>query len=489
MYVCATAGMKNITLRIRIYISMMLLLLFSFLVIGAASYVFFKNQNEQYHKRRLARNEHEILESLNFFIDENRIEQVNQRLELKIQELANVNSLDIHVFDIYGDLLGSTNINVFDSGYVSFQIPQDVLFDLNNSDTLKVMRPMVLNGIEYFSAYFFLFDYKNYPLAILNIPYYKNEEENKRELADFLTTLSEIYIVLLLAGLVAAYLLSTYITNSLKLISSKLTEAKIGTNEPIIWESNDEIGSLVEAYNLKVQELEHSLDKLAKTEREIAWKEMARQVAHEIKNPLTPMKLSVQHLQRTYSVNDEGFKDRLSRFAQTMVDQMDTLAAIATAFSDFAKLPKPEMEPIYLYDVLQGVAHLFASQSEGELNVELNFNKDLQILADKNQLHRVYVNLIKNAFQAIDSVEQGQVELHANFSGGTITTAVRDNGVGISDEVREKIFEPNFTTKSSGTGLGLAMVKRMVEQMNGSIHFTSEAGKGATFFVEFKVKE
>ena len=254
-------------------------------------------------------------------------------------------------------------------------------------------------------------------------------------------------------------------------------------NAALHWKSNDEIGNLVTEYNNMLIKLEQSSELLAKSERESAWREMAKQVAHEIKNPLTPMKLNIQHLQRVAETNPEDMNERVKKVSLMLIEQIDTLSHIANEFSSFAKLPNANLEVVNLFDVLQNVTNLFQQNTACEIS--LIADKSLLIMADKEQCLRIFTNLLKNAEQSIPSDLKGKVEVNAHQMDHKIIIKVIDNGAGIAEEIKPKLFTPNFTTKTTGTGLGLAMVKNSVTSFNGTIIFETEINKGTTFILEF----
>jgi two-component system, NtrC family, nitrogen regulation sensor histidine kinase NtrY len=255
------------------------------------------------------------------------------------------------------------------------------------------------------------------------------------------------------------------------------------TNEEIIWNRNDEIGQLVKQYNAMVHQLEASAMALAKSEREGAWREMARQVAHEIKNPLTPMKLSIQYLQKAINNNQPNIKELTGNVAQTLVEQIDHLSKIAADFSQFANIGNYKPQEFDLHPVMQGLIGLFSSDPKVEVKWE-PAKGPMTMKADKTQMNRLFTNLIANATEACSRNEKCMVLVREAVANGHVTVEIRDNGEGIPEEIREKIFTPNFTTKSSGTGLGLAMCKSIVEQADGDIWFETERGEGTSFFVK-----
>jgi nitrogen fixation/metabolism regulation signal transduction histidine kinase len=245
---------------------------------------------------------------------------------------------------------------------------------------------------------------------------------------------------------------------------------------------------LIDEYNLMLGELAESAEKLAKSERESAWREMAKQVAHEIKNPLTPMKLNTQMLKRAWDDKAPGFEDRLNRYAQNLIEQIDTLSHIATEFGNFAQMPKMQKEWVDMRELLQQAAEFHQNQ-QCKITLEINEPGSFGVLTDKEQMLRVFNNLIKNAEQAIPDHKVGEIKLTLHTSNARVKIEVSDNGSGISEELRERIFNPNFTTKSTGMGLGLALVKNIIESSDGTIRFESEIDRGTTFIIELPLME
>jgi nitrogen fixation/metabolism regulation signal transduction histidine kinase len=258
-----------------------------------------------------------------------------------------------------------------------------------------------------------------------------------------------------------------------------MSNIRLGTaNEKIEYRENDEIGRLVHEYNRMIDELAISADKLARGERESAWREMARQVAHEIKNPLTPMKLSVQHLYRTFKEKGND-PELLERITTTLVQQIDTLANIASAFSNFAKMPQAIPVRTDLKELIAQISQLYADGCDIEITGEGEFF----VMADRDQMNAIFSNLLKNAQQSIPLERRGRIAVSLRHEGGEIVVEIADNGIGILEDQRDKIFTPNFTTKSSGMGLGLAIVRNIVQEASGTIWFTSTYNVGTSFFV------
>ncbi len=306
-------------------------------------------------------------------------------------------------------------------------------------------------------------------------------------LNDYFSALLNVYVFLLLAALAVAVAVGNSITRPLQTIGLKLQGLQLGHNEPLEWSGQDEIGELVAAYNRMIAEVEKSAERLRRSEREGAWQEMARQVAHEIKNPLTPMKLSVQHLMRAYQSDPEQAAPLVHRVGHTLLEQIDALTRIAGEFSHFARLPEPELAWLDWRDNVQATVDLFqAGQERSDVALKTDMPAEpVWVYADRNQLTRVLNNLLKNALQAIPETRAGLIRIQLSLSeeGKKALLMVQDNGQGIPTEIQGKVFSPNFTTRSSGMGLGLAICKNMVEASGGSIWFETTAGEGTAFWV------
>jgi two-component system nitrogen regulation sensor histidine kinase NtrY len=477
----------NFGLRTRIYLSMLAVLIVSLLVIGISTTLFFIEENEEYHRERVTRKASTIIEAIQYFTKEVPLDEsldvVIKGFDDKIQELADINNIDINIYTTKGEIIVSSYLER-DENFYKNSVPSEIFEQLKKETT--VLIPAEVDGEKTIGFYSYAYNINHEKVGIIHLPYSETNEFLEKEIEVFFSTLVKIYVVLLLIGGLIAYFLSNYITRSLRVISDRFKNVQFNIkNEKLEWKSRDEIGLLVHEYNKMIDQLEQSADKLARTERETAWREMAKQVAHEIKNPLTPMKLSIQHLERTYTPNDPDFKARLERFSKNLIEQIDTLSNIASEFSNFAKMPKAKFEAINLLDVITSSADLFKS----EINIRCLHDNDQAIIqGDKEQLLRVFSNLIKNSIQAIPKDQKGEITITTFTDKHTIKVAVIDNGSGISEAQKELIFVPNFTTKTTGTGLGLAMVKNIIEQHEGSIWFESEPDKGTTFYIQLPLK-
>jgi nitrogen fixation/metabolism regulation signal transduction histidine kinase len=345
-------------------------------------------------------------------------------------------------------------------------------------------QPEKIGQLSYLSAYKVIINQYGDPLGAINLPYFIKQDKYSQEISTLVVAFINLYVLLFLASIIVAVFISNQITRPLTLIQENLQRMTLGKrNAPIAYKRNDEIGSLVKEYNKKVDELAESAELLARSERESAWREMAKQIAHEIKNPLTPMKLNIQHLQRTKGKNKD-YNEYLERVTATLIEQIDNLSNIATEFSNFAKIPQAKNQEFVLADQLQKVIDLYETHDRANIKFQPNGCKDLKINADKEQFSRAIINLIKNGIQSIPDDRIGTLEISLTKSDHVILMAIADNGTGIPKELQEKLFSPSFTTKTSGMGLGLSIVKSIVENFSGKIWFETEPGKGTTFFIE-----
>ncbi|MEG0697602.1 MAG: HAMP domain-containing sensor histidine kinase, partial [Algoriella sp.] len=318
------------------------------------------------------------------------------------------------------------------------------------------------------------------------LPYLEDDGYYDNELNTFLIRLSQVYSFMLLVAFALAYFLSTYITKSLKTISDKLEETNLDQkNEKIVIEATSkEVNFLIKAYNGMVDKLETSAIKLAQSEREEAWREMAKQVAHEIKNPLTPMRLTVQSFQRKFDPNDPDVKQKMNDYSETLIQQIDTMTAVASAFSNFASMPAQQNETLNVVEVVELALDIF---NEDYISFESD-EEEIISKMDRTQLIRVITNLVKNATQAIpESQIHKSIVVKVKRRNNNVEIAVKDNGIGIQKQDTSRIFEPKFTTKTSGMGLGLGIIKNIIENYKGTITFESTYGKGTTFRVSLPI--
>jgi signal transduction histidine kinase len=481
-------NLSKLSLSTRIFISMILLVLgASILIVGITVYQY-KQEAENYHRERLERKEQAIRENIKFILASTTYLVNTENIDMifrernKIHEMAQVHEMQINIYDLEGALLIKSDQSFF-RDTTDNQLDRDILRKLELSESKRYIEKTEINGQKFQSSYTYVVDGKFKPLAILYLPYLQDDSVLNRDLNNFLLRMGEVYLFMLFLAIILSYFLSKYITKSLKIISDKITETRLDKrNQKIdITNASEEIYTLVAAYNSMIDELEESAVKLAAGEREQAWREMAKQVAHEIKNPLTPMRLSVQSFERNFDRNDPEIEAKVAEYSTTLINQIDTMSSIAAAFSNFAKMPAQQNEMLNVPKIVKLALDIF-----NEDYIQFSSEKE-EILAkfDRTQLIRVITNLLKNAIQAMVGQENPRIILSIHEEASYVCVIISDNGVGISEENIEKVFEPKFTTKSSGMGLGLAMVKNIVETYSGSITFTSKQGKGTTFKLRF----
>jgi two-component system, NtrC family, nitrogen regulation sensor histidine kinase NtrY len=492
-----TAGFtfSNLSFKYRIQLVLVLIVLVSLALFGGGSIYYIREQYQTKNAEIISEKAHSVLLEVEGKLEDNQLnEAYRDYATYLLKRLSNVFFTDVNLYDANGNLYASSRPKVFDEGLVSRKMNPEAYLQVNLEKRSEFIHDEHIGNLDYLSAYLPVKNKAGELQAYINLPYFAKQSDLEKEISSFLVALINVYVLLFALSVLAAIFISNYLTHPLRLIQEKMRQVKIGRqSEAIDWKNKDEIGSLVSEYNRMIAELAASAERLAQSERESAWREMAKQVAHEIKNPLTPMRLSIQLLQRAYNDKAPDIDQKVERLSKTMIEQIDTLSSIASAFSDFAKMPKMNNEEMDLKEVVDNTIELFHETSEA---TDFHFNAngiDLALIcADKEQLPRVFNNLFRNAIQAIPEDRQGRIEV--NLSKKQLETSenclyvvsVRDNGSGISEEVIDKIFVPNFTTKSTGMGLGLAMVKNIVESCNGKIWFETEKDKGTTFFVSFR---
>ncbi len=477
----------NLTLRTRVYISMLMLILVSFIVTGITAYYNFHSQNEEYQEQRFLRKEHAVQESMNYFLEQQQgfipTDSIVDAFSNKICELADVHNLPIAIFDTLGNLLISSTSRYKPDIVVPDTISQVALAELNSGADRAVVETILSGTKPSILAYWTFENEAGKRLGITSVRYDKAEVQ-KEEIRSFLSNLAYIFLALFVGASILAFILSNYITKSLQTIADSMHKVKLGkTNKPIEWKSKDEIGQLVKEYNRMVVEVEKSADLLAKKEKESAWREMAKQVAHEIKNPLTPMKLRVQHLKRAWEDKAPNFGEKLNVTTNSLIEQIDALTNIANEFSNFAKMPKAKNEVLNLVEIIEKTIALFKNSKNIRINYLPADQEKLNVLADKDQLTRVFINLLTNAIQSIPADKNGLVTIQVKAYSEMVIVEIKDNGTGIDEELKDKIFSPNFTTKTTGTGLGLSMVKNIIENAQGDIWFKTKKDVGTSFYV------
>lgn len=481
---------KQLSLRIRIFLSMIFLVLLASVLIAAVTIFQYKEQTDEYNQGRLARKEASVKSAINYWLNSGNTFPLETKylqyiFKDKIYEIANIENLEINIYNLEGKLAKSSH-----SGFVKSDAPSvlsdSVLNAIESAYNHHLIKTKIAKNTSLQSSYSYLTDSKFKPIGILNLQYLQDNSTQNQDLEEFLMRLAFVYLLMFVLAILFAYFISSYITRNLKAITIKIQQTKLNkSNEKIILKNpSEEIFTLVNAYNAMVDELEESAVKLAQGEREQAWREMAKQVAHEIKNPLTPMRLTVQSFQRKFNPEDPDINIKINEFSKTLIQQIDTMSSIASAFSNFAKMPTQNKEDLNVVEVIKHALDIF---TEDYIHF-FNEKEIIEAKLDKTQLIRIVTNLVKNATQALAEIEFKKVEVTVSDTDKEVIIKVADNGQGILEEDKARVFEPKFTTKSSGMGLGLPMVKNIVETYGGSITFSSKINKGTVFEIKLPKK-
>ncbi|GAA3631538.1 sensor histidine kinase [Flavivirga jejuensis] len=480
--------LKKLSLRIRIFLAMILLVLLASILISAVAIYQYSEERQEYHEGRLKRKEENIQTHLKRVLNgrqnswEVKTENIPLIFKEEIYSVADIHKLQINLYDLEGVLLISSKATLQNNAAPKC-LKAEVLNPISNTAPHRFVDKHKENGETFQSSYTYLTDQRSKPVAILNLPYLEKDDFLAKELQEFLKRIAYAYMFILLMAIGIAFLLSKYITKSLKTISDKINTTRLEKrNEKIeVNDTSEEISTLVNSYNSMIDELEESAVQLARSEREQAWREMAKQVAHEIKNPLTPMRLTVQNFQRKFDSNDENIHSKLNEYSKTLIQQIDTMSSIASAFSNFAKMPAQQSETLNVVKIVKLALDIF---NEDYIFFTAESEK-IVAKFDRTQLIRVLTNLVKNGIQAMPENQTPRIVINVGTKDNNVIVTVADNGMGILEENKDKVFEPKFTTKTSGMGLGLAMVKNIVETYDGTITFKSEKYRGTTFTVTF----
>ena len=472
---------RKISLRSRIFFSMIVLTIFSLLLILFASYLQYNSQSEDYNLRRLFRKETQVKTHLNYLMKRDtafqKISQRKTHYQQEFSSIAAIHKVEYALFTLTGQ-------PIFYSYEDIYTLSQEIIDELYQDQSLRLLKQNQAEKGKFQSSYSILADELGQPYAILYFPYFEDVSFSTTELNTFLTRVYQISLFMTIITFSFAFLLSGFITRPIETLRNKID--KIGLlkgNERVSLENaSKEIDSLVVSFNSMLDALEASAEKLAKSEREQAWQEMAKQVAHEIKNPLTPMRLAIQSFQQRFDPLAENSLDKLNDFSKTLIEQIDTMSRVASAFSDFATLPQPNILEEDIAEITRLATEIFENAT-----IQLDRPKESILWPiDRTQWIRVMTNLIQNAIQAVPQGEVPIIELKLRATKHKLNVQIKDNGKGIAPEDIPRVFEPKFTTKTGGMGLGLAIVKNIISSLNGTINFSSSLDEGTTFYIELK---
>lgn len=480
----STLKITTLSLSVKIQLVFILTVVISFVLFGTVASGFVKNQYASYTntnlKERLHSVETEVLQKLG---DKEELapQVLGKYTEYLLKKFSTVFVTDINLYGTNGKLIASSQPSLYSKGISATQMNSDAFRALSSKQKSEFIHNEKIGNLDYMAAYLPFKNMRGHLLGYLNLQHFSKQRTYEKQLSGFLVAIVNLAVFLLVFTVIVALFISNWITAPLRLIQESFKTVELGKqNKPIAYEGDDELGALVKDYNQKLAELELKAMQLARSERESAWREMAKQVAHEIKNPLTPMKLSLQHFQRSFDPSSPGASQKMEKIIQSLVEQIDGLTKIANEFSNFAKMPKANEVELDLKKIIQSTKSIFDADQQ-TINFSSSVNEAM-VYADKDLMIRVINNLIKNALQAIPDERSPKITIALSKENNGYLVAIKDNGVGIKKEDKKNIFVPNFTTKSTGAGLGLAMVQQIIHNHRGDIWFESEKGVGTTFY-------
>lgn len=449
-------------------------------------YLYVNQSRNSIEKERKLRLEYVKTTLSSAFANEQVLTEASVSSNFILSDLSNMLETDIHLYNLEGELVATSRPIVFLEGFTSQLMNPEVYFRKTFNDDIKISES--IGELRYTTSYTELKNKDGVLLGYVSVPTFESLLNFREELFSVLAIIVFIYLILVFLSIFLCYLLAKGISRPMKSLEEKLKTIRLGKkNEKIEYHSDktDEVAQLIAQYNNMVDELAYSAEMLAKTEREQAWKQMARQIAHEIKNPLTPMKLTVQQLQRMKKNGSDKFDAYFEKTAAVLIEQIDNLSRISTEFSDFAKMPETKLMKIDLVARLTSIIELFKNNYN---HVKVNFKSavdEVFVMSDSTQITQIFNNLLHNAIQSIPTEREGEINVSLSIDEDFVTVEVSDNGCGVPDEIKEQLFLPNFTTKSGGMGLGLTIVKNLVIMLGGEITFTTKVDEGTSFFVKF----
>ncbi len=497
--------LKKVPLSQQIFFSMIGLMSFALFFVAILNIQQIKKDTTNYNKDRLDRKDRAVAKSIEAIINLSPKYNVDLKTAFKpiLKDVGYIHKLKINIYSLDGEFVWSSDSTLLKDQDIIRPISKNIIDSCFAAKNKKIKYE---KG-EYFGTYRVLFKGKNTkglissepiitnnPFCILDVIYDKSTKtEVTLKTSQQIKNLIKIYILLFIFSGFFAYFLLKQITSPLRSISAHLSSAKIDNiAKPLHWPVKDEIGYLINDYNNLMKELEIRTQQLIKSEKEGAWKKMAKQIAHEIKNPLTPMRLNVQYLLKSFNdgagvgLYSDEWKEKLQEFSQTMIQQIDTLTQIANVFSDFASISHQSEERFCIKEELERIVYLFKNNNV-QFYTELVSPKSTEIYIDKSHLNRVLTNLIKNSLQAEKKDRPIEVNIDLIKKNDNYLVRVADNGAGIPTSIKDKIFEPNFTTKNSGMGLGLAIVKTIITDFGGEINCQTSS-KGTVFEFTIPIK-
>ena len=476
-------ALHSYSLRTKIFIGFMVVCFFSIIGSTAMSYLIIKKSTDEQSVTEMQSKFEALMKTLDYAVSHTNITQEKDLVNIlqnEIYEISDINKHDVILYDLQGNyLVSNKELNLV----AQKKIPHETLMNVLESDKrVDVQEYDQKVGSNVTSSYMILRNNMLEPIAIVYFPFYHNDNIYAGAFNKYVQYIILVNLFLILLSIWLSWVISKNLTKTITRISELITRTTLFGREmkPIKYFQNDELSGLVKSYNKMIYQIEDQKMLLANKEREEAWREMAKQVAHEVKNPLTPMKLLIQNFERKFDKNDPEIDQKVRNLSRSLVDQIDLVATVASAFSEFAKLPPKNDEFFNLKEELENLVRVL----NDDRNIYFHENKDLMpVRMDRIYLSRIFTNMITNAKQAVSEQRKSIINIDAELFNKKIIIVIEDNGIGIPKDKLEQIFEPNFTTKNSGMGLGLTMVKKMIEEYKGDISVKSEEGKGTKFTI------
>lgn len=472
---------KGYSLRNRIFFGFLLVCMLSILGSSGISYFILKNNAIEQSRTDQQKKSDALMAALDYAVSHEQIssEDLPRVLGNKIFEISDISKADVIIYDLKGDYLIS---NKERSVALQKKIPDTIVHQVLSKDRrIDVESYDEQLKANVMSSYMVLKNNTLDSIGIVYFPYYHSDSAYLDVFNKYVQYLVIVNIIVVLFATWLSWGISKNLTKALTRFAEVTSRLTLFDRDmkPIRYYKNDELSTLVKSYNKMVLKIQEQKERLAFTEKEQAWREMTKQVAHEVKNPLTPMKLTIQNFKRKFDPNDPEVMTKVNQMAESMVEQIDLIATVTTAFSQFAQLPEKHNEIINLNSEIEQIVRIFDDQ-----NIFIHFNRnEILIKMDKIYLNRIMTNLITNAQQATVEGRKSIINVDVEQFQKRIIISVEDNGTGIEESMYDRIFEPNFTSKSSGMGLGLTMVRKMIEDYQGSITVKSELGKGTKFTI------
>ncbi|WP_326981139.1 HAMP domain-containing sensor histidine kinase [Chryseobacterium sp. MYb264] len=472
---------RGYSLRNRVFFGFLLVCLLSVAASSLVPYFVLRNNSLEESRIDMQDKTNAVMGYLDYAVSRTQVQtgDLPRVLGNKILEIADINQHDIIIYDLKGNyLLSNRDSDLIEQKIIPINIVNKILstdarVDIRGYDQTK--------DAVFTSSYILLRNNVLEPIGIVYIPLYHNESAYLEVLHKYVKYILLVDLFLILFSIWLSWVTSNNLAKTITKFSDMITRITLFENEmrPIRYYKNDELNALARAYNRMILQIQDQKERLRFKASEEAWREMAKQVAHEVKNPLTPMKLTIQNFERKFDPEDPNIRERVKQMSKTMVDQIDLIATVASAFSEFAKLPEKNNEVINLNTEVEDILRVFNDDS-----IFMHSNKsNIMINMDRIYLSRIITNLVTNAKQAVSDDRKLIINVDVEQHQRRVMISIQDNGIGIPENMYERIFEPNFTSKNSGMGLGLSMVRKMIEDYKGEIAVRSEVGKGSTFTI------